>query len=74
MRFFMDLEATKSSVITFKPGSHTSPRQNPAILLRPRGVATPMCYEKMTRNSVHLFFNRPFKNPSINVTNKMSGH
>ena len=39
-----------------KPDSHTSPRQNLAILLCMRGVATPMCYEETTRNSVHLLF------------------
>ena len=52
---------------------HTSPRQNPEILLCLRGVATPMCHEKMTRNSVHLFFNWPFKHPAINIMDEMCG-
>ena len=40
----------RSQSFILKPASHTSPRQNPAILLCLRGVATPMCYEKTTRS------------------------
>ena len=45
-----------SLLMIIKPDSHTSPRQNPAILWCLQRFATPMHCEKTTRNSVHLKF------------------